>query len=77
MLKSQHSVSGALARSTHNAANEGWLGEGEGEGEGGKVARMWAVGVAMWYWILRRRGRECGRWGRRWGASVVTGVGWV
>lgn len=62
MLKSQHSVSGALARSTHNAANEGGADEGWlGEVEGGKVARMWAVGVAMWYWILRRRGRECGR----------------
>ena len=76
MLKSQHSVSGARERSIHSAENE----DGGGvvvEVGGGNEARIRAVGDERRCWILRRRGRECGRWGRRKGASVLRGVGWV
>lgn len=78
--KIQHSVSGARVRSAQIAAN--WVGCGSGdddddEEEGGKVAMMRAEGEEVWNWRRRRRGREVGRWWRRWGARVVRGVGWV
>lgn len=84
MEKIQHSVSGERARSAQVAANE----EGGvvvvvvvvvrgGGGEGGKVAIVRAEGEEVWNWRRRRRGRDSGRWGRRWGARVVRGVGWM
>lgn len=83
MEKIQHSVSGARVRSAHVAAKEGG---GEAVvvvvvvvvvGDGGKVAIARAVGEEVWNCRRRRRGRDSGRWGRRWGARVVRGVGWV
>ncbi len=83
--KSQHSVSGARVRSAYVAAKEevggGVVAVGDGvgdvDGDGGKVAIMRAEGEEVWNWRRRRRGREKGRWGRRWGASVARGLGWM
>ena len=76
MEKIQHSVSGARVRSVQVAAKVGGD-DDEEEEEGGKVAIARAEGEEAWNWMRRRRGRDSGRWGRRWGARVLRGVGWV
>lgn len=73
MEKIQHSVSGARVRSVQVAAKVG----GGGDDEEGKVAIVRAEGEEGWNWRRRRRGRDSGRWGTRWGARVLRGVGWV
>ena len=87
MEKIQHSVSGARVRSAQMAANEAGgavlvvVGDGDGDGDdddgGGKVAIVRAEGDAVWNWRRRRRGRDLGRWGRRWGARVARGAEWM
>lgn len=77
MEKIQHSVSGARVRSVQVAAKVGGGGDEEEEEEGGKVAIVRAEGEEVWNWRRRRRGRDSGRWGRRWGARVLRGMGWV
>lgn len=79
MEKSQDSVSGVRVRSVYVAAKAdggGVVVVVVGE-EGEKVAIVRAEGEEVWNWRRRRRGRDWGRWGRRWGARVVRGVGWV